>query len=601
MSRPDRDEQLHVTSAVVDPFDGPGEMRARCRVTDWSSTSLGPTSGWSWSLRTTVANMMSSRHPMFLWWGPELIQIFNDGYLPSFGSSGRDLAALGARGREHWSDIWHLIGPEVAMVMATGESSWHEDHLVPIERNGQVENVWWTYGYSPVRDDDGRVSGVLVVVQETTNHVLGLLERQRLLDVAERARDDAESARQQAIRLLALADTLASATTTSDVAAITIEHARIVLGASGIVLARLSASESHLSIVDVSDLSPSLRTEWQLIPMDAPLPLSDVARTREPIFLESRDEWRARYPHLLPIVEETGHHANAIAPLIAHGRVVGVMGAAYDAPREFAEAHRALVLAVASQCAQAFERARLFEIELEMRQELEAANRAKSEFMAVMSHELRTPLNSIGGYAELIELGIHGPVTAEQQTALSRIQMGQRHLLGLIEHVLSYSRIDAGVTKYDIEDVIVDEVLRACESVVLPHARTKQITLRIEPGDALVVARADREKVQQIVLNLLSNALKFTAPGGRVTVTSDAEIGRARMRVIDTGRGIPVDYRERVFQPFVQVDAGLSDRREGTGLGLAISRDLARGMSGDLTVESVMDEGSTFTLMLPLA
>jgi GAF domain-containing protein len=416
---------------------------------------------------------------MFLWWGPELIQIFNDGYLPSFGSSGRDIAALGASGPEHWSDIWHLIGPEVAMVMATGESSWHENHLVPIERNGQVENVWWTYGYSPVRDDDGAVNGVLVVVQETTSHVLGLLERERLLEVAERARDDAEAARQQTIRLLS----------------------------SGIMLARLLPDETHLSIVDANDLSASLRAEWHLIPVDSPLPLSDVARTREAIFLESHDDWRSRYPHLMPVVEEAGHHANAVAPLIAHGRVVGVMGAAYDAPREFDVAHRALVLAVASQCAQAFERARLFETEHEMRRELEAANRAKSEFMAVMSHELRTPLNSIGGYAELIELGIHGPVTAEQQTALARIQMSQRHLLGLIEHVLTYSRIDAGATSYAMENVVVDELLRACESVVLPQARAKQVVLRLEAVDPAVAVRADREKAQQILLNLLSNAL----------------------------------------------------------------------------------------------
>jgi len=158
-------------------------MAARCRAFDWGTTSLGPVSCWSQALRTTVATMLESRHPMFLWWGPELVQIYNDGYLPSFGTTGRDVAALGARGREHWAEIWPIIGPQIDGVMTRAEATWHENALVPIERNGRTEDVWWTYGYSPVRDDDGSVGGVLVVVQETTAHVLAVAERELLLEV----------------------------------------------------------------------------------------------------------------------------------------------------------------------------------------------------------------------------------------------------------------------------------------------------------------------------------------------------------------------------------------------------------------------------------
>src|SRR6185312_16554291 len=129
-----------------------------------------------------VSTLLASRHPMFLWWGPEHLQIFNDAYLPSFGASGRDRAALGARGREHWSDIWPVIGPQIQHVRTTGEATWHEDHLVPIVRNGRLEDVYWTYSYSPVRDDDGSIGGVLVIVQETTKRVQAEAERQRLLD-----------------------------------------------------------------------------------------------------------------------------------------------------------------------------------------------------------------------------------------------------------------------------------------------------------------------------------------------------------------------------------------------------------------------------------
>jgi len=136
---------------------------------------------------------------MFLWWGPELVQIFNDGYLPSFGGGGRDIAALGARGREHWAEIWDIIGPQIEGVMTRGEATWHEDHLVPITRNGAVEDVYWTYGYSPVRDDDGRIAGVLVVVQETTSYVKAQAERELLLQAEHEARVDAERARAEAL------------------------------------------------------------------------------------------------------------------------------------------------------------------------------------------------------------------------------------------------------------------------------------------------------------------------------------------------------------------------------------------------------------------
>ena len=162
-------------------FGGPGEMRLLCRERDWAATPFGPVAHWPVSLRVTVATMLASRHPMFLFWGPDLAQIFNDAYRPSFGEGGRHLRALGARGQAFWTEIWHIIGPQIAQIIAGGEATWHEDQLVPIERNGRIENVWWTYGYSPAFDDDGQVSGVLVVCQETTRRVLDSQEREQLL------------------------------------------------------------------------------------------------------------------------------------------------------------------------------------------------------------------------------------------------------------------------------------------------------------------------------------------------------------------------------------------------------------------------------------
>jgi signal transduction histidine kinase len=212
---------------------------------------------------------------------------------------------------------------------------------------------------------------------------------------------------------------------------------------------------------------------------------------------------------------------------------------------------------------------------------------------------LRTPLNAIGGYAELIEMGIRGPVTNEQRADLARIQMSQRHLLGLINGVLNYTKIEAGVVQYAKDDVYVDEVLNICEALTAPQVRAKQLTLNYEAEDRALVIRGDAEKLQQIVLNLLANAIKFTEPGGRITLRLRADGNEVAVDVTDTGRGIAPANAGRVFDQFVQVDARLIRTGEGVGLGLAISRDLARGMGGSLAVVSVLGEGSTFMLALP--
>jgi len=233
----------------------------------------------------------------------------------------------------------------------------------------------------------------------------------------------------------------------------------------------------------------------------------------------------------------------------------------------------------------------------------EEANQAKSTFLAVMSHELRTPLNAIAGYVELLEMGIHGPVTEAQKEVLGRIARSERHLLRLINDVLNLARIEAGRVDYLLEEVPVAELVEGVAPMVEPLLSGKGVDFVVELPAGLVV-RADREKAQQVLLNLLGNAAKFTAPGGRVTVAAEAAAGtpeRGRIRVVDTGIGIPADKLDAVFQPFVQVDTSRTRSAEGSGLGLAISRDLARGMGGDLTAESTMGEGSTFTLVLPLA
>jgi signal transduction histidine kinase len=245
--------------------------------------------------------------------------------------------------------------------------------------------------------------------------------------------------------------------------------------------------------------------------------------------------------------------------------------------------------------------ARLLELEREAREAAELASRAKSSFLAVMSHELRTPLNAIGGYTELLEMGVHGPVSEPQRATLEQIRRSQRRLLGLIEDVLTHAVEESGTLRYHISQVPMDEVLRTADLCINPQMAVKGVRYAYSACEPGIVALADREKLQQIVLNLLANATKFTPAGGSVELDCDASGDRVQVRVRDTGIGIAADQQEAIFQPFVQVDTGLVRRYEGVGLGLSISREFAREMGGDLTVSSAPGRGSTFILTLPRA
>jgi signal transduction histidine kinase len=252
------------------------------------------------------------------------------------------------------------------------------------------------------------------------------------------------------------------------------------------------------------------------------------------------------------------------------------------------------------------EREALFEKEREARLEsedarrrAEEANQAKSEFLAMMSHDLRTPLNAIGGYSELLALGVRGPVTDAQLADLERIRRNQRHLLTLVNDVLSFARIETGEIPLTLTPVELETTVRPLSAVIEPQAATRGITYEYVGCDRTLFVKADVERVEQILINLLGNAVKFTPEGGRITMRCGVRDSTGVVDVIDDGIGIPESKLAAIFDPFVQVDAN-SGKREGVGLGLAISRKLARAMGGDITVSSVEGEGSTFSLSLPL-
>jgi len=228
-----------------------------------------------------------------------------------------------------------------------------------------------------------------------------------------------------------------------------------------------------------------------------------------------------------------------------------------------------------------------------------SANEAKSRFLANMSHELRTPLNAILGYEQLLQMELHGPLTAAQRKALERIESSQHHLTGLIDDILSFAKLEAGTTTFEPEMVTLDHVIAASLDMIATQLQRKHIDYEYQRCGAACTVYADPVRLQQVIVNLLSNATKFTHAGGRVVVQCEGHERSVDIRVIDTGIGIPGDKREAVFEPFVQLDNALNRRGSGTGLGLAISRDLVRAMGGELRLASREGEGSTFTLTMP--
>jgi signal transduction histidine kinase len=356
-------------------------------------------------------------------------------------------------------------------------------------------------------------------------------------------------------------------------------------------------------LAEVRNFPPSLDSDGivaRVLRTGVPELVSPIVDLAHEASAEARPGHRAVLAQLKP-------EAVMCVPLVARGATLGTLTCAFaESGRRYDDAHLALATELATRAALAVDNARLHRGLVESREQLErqveetqAANRAKSEFLAVMSHELRTPLNAIGGYTQLMEMEIHGPVTPEQREDLARIQRSQLHLLSLINDVLNYAKLEAGKVQYHIAPLRLQDALAGVEALVAPQLASKSLRFTYEPPAPELMVRSDAEKLRQILLNLLSNAVKYTPAGGAVRLYTRVEDGRALVSIQDTGTGIHADKLELIFEPFVQLSREPMGVSEGTGLGLAISRELARAMGGDLTAESVPGQGSTFTVIVP--
>ncbi|HEV2643043.1 MAG TPA: ATP-binding protein, partial [Candidatus Elarobacter sp.] len=410
--------------------------------------------------------------------------------------------------------------------------------------------------YQPITDAEGRSTGIVVHGSDVSEAVMARREIERLLRVSEQARSRVEESE---ARYRFLSNTIPVQVWTA--------------APDG----RLDyVSERTAEYFGVTD-DDVLGDAWLALlhPDDVALTTERWARsitTGEPYEVEFRLRKGGTF-------EYRWHLARATAQCDEDGTILRWFGTNTD-----------------------IEDRRRAEAELErLTHEAMEANRAKSDFLAAMSHELRTPLNAIGGYTQLIELGVRGPITDEQRVDLSRIQRSKDHLDALVSDVLNFAKAGAGRMEIRAEQIAIRRALHAVLEMIAPQAQEKQLRLESPDIPAELCAIADEDRTRQILLNLLANALKFTAPGGTISLGASATASDVAITVSDTGIGVPAAKLERIFEPFVQAEPAVRANDQGVGLGLAISRQLARAMGGDLRVASEPGVGSTFTLMLPRA
>ena len=543
-------------SSATDLFDGPGEMRARARALDWGATSLGPVAGWSPTLRTAVRMCLESLFPLNLWCGRDRLLIYNDAYRRVLGV--KHPGALGRSGFEVWAEIRKELEPMFAQIDAGGEPIYAEDAPFVMARGagGTGEIAWFTFGLSAIRDDAGEIVAYFNPATETTRRLAAesaLAATRRRLDAALLAGEVGTF--QWDIR----EDRLWGDANFARIFSITLDDTGAAPLADYVEAIHADDRERVLALIQHTlDTGALYDAEYRIV--------AGSEDGRAPRWVEARG--RVEYGD--------------------DGQPLRFPGVVQDVTRRReAEQERTRLLAAAEAA----------------RREAELANRAKSDFLASMSHELRTPLNAIGGHAQLLGLGIHGPLTDAQRGALDRIERAQRHLLGVITDLLNFAKLESGTLEYEMRAVPLQLVLADALPMMEPLAAARGLTVR--PPDegrvATVVVQADREKLAQVLLNLLSNAVKFTPEGGSIDVEVEAREDAVEVRVRDTGTGIPADRLEAIFDPFVQLPRdgrGHARRIEGTGLGLSISRALARAMGGELVAASTPGQGSVFTLTL---
>jgi signal transduction histidine kinase/DNA-binding response OmpR family regulator len=517
------------------------------REKNWSKTPLGPFTSWGQSLRTALSICTASRYPMAIWWGPGATQLYNDGYIAALGAKHPE--ALGQRGMECWSEIWNVVGPLYEQVMARGESTWSDDLLLVMDRYGYLEETYFTFSYSPIRDESGGVGGMLITCAETTARVVGERRLRTLRDLAART-----------------------------------TGARTVRQACEAALVTLTENPADLPAVAIDLIEPGSATPVRF----------GVAGKGELLPPPDAGPWLATSDRSVPARGAVSRAEVLVLPVAG----AGYLAVAASPRRPLDDSYRGFFELLSGHLAGAIANARAYEEAERRAQALADLDRAKTAFFSNVSHEFRTPLTLLLGPLEDALADTAEPLGDRQRERLTLAQRNSRRLLRLVNTLLEFTRLESGRVEAAFEPTDLAALTADLASGFRSAAERAGLRLIIDCAPLAEPVYVDRDMWEKVVLNLLSNALKFTL-AGEIAVQLRASAGEARLEVRDTGVGIPAEEMPRIFDRFHRVRESHGRSQEGTGIGLAMVRELVAVHGGRVEVSSTPGQGATFSVTLP--
>jgi len=573
---------------------GGGEMGALMRAKDWSKTPVGPVNIWPQNLKSTIRTILHSKFAMWLWWGPELTQFYNDAYRPSLGKTGeKHPQALGLPGHKTWGEIWPIIKPQIDQVMQTGEATWNINHLVPIYRNNILEEVYWTYSYSPVYDDDDEIGGVLVTVTETSQQVIS--ERQLLL-------------------LKELASKTLQARTVQDACTMAMEA--LDTNKKDIPFSLIYLADDNNSTVERFGLTRFTGNEPEAAaayPIDDSVwPFATVMNSSKPVIVEHA---------AMPSTAGKGTNTcfkSVVLPLsvAGHNNVSGVVIIGLNPMRLYDDSYERftnlisnhIACAIANAEAYVNERRRseshriLFEKLEELvkarTQELERSNEDLQQFAHVASHDLKEPVRKIKVFTDLLEKQFGDILPPNGKIFLQKVLSSADRMKSMIDGVLQYSSVNSHAEQ-STEIIDLNEVLHGVEKELELLLLEKQGVIHYS---ALPSIEGINILLYQLFYNLVNNALKFSKenvpPVIDISATLHPDQKTVTVHMADNGIGFDTARVDRIFNPFTRLNA--KEDYEGNGLGLALCKKIAERHGGKITAAGKEGVGAVFHVTLPL-
>jgi PAS domain S-box-containing protein len=580
-------ENGKVTDAEFHFADG-GQMGALMRSHDWSQTLFGSVSGWAQSLKTTTSILLNSRYPMFLWWGKDYAKLYNDAYIPVLGAN-KHPQFLGQSARDCWAEIWDVIGPLAESVLTTGQPTWSEDLLLLMNRYGYREETYFTFSYSPVRDESGGVGGVFCACSETTDSIIG---ERRLGTLRE------------------LATNTAIAKTVQDAYQIAIETlAKNPKDIPFTLLYQVDTDGKQANLVRTTGINPG--TSASPIQVDLTVDLAvdfakefdqwHLAKVNQTRQCEKLENLETRFPLLPAGYWNESPHTALVMPLAQSGKqqLAGLLVIGVSPQRKLDEKYQGFFDLVAANVATAIANADAYEAERKRTEALIELDRAKTIFFSNVSHEFRTPLTLMLSPLEDVLANANGQLPPQQRETLEIVHRNGLRLLKLVNTLLDFSRIEAGRFEAVYEPIDLASFTVELASVFRSAIERAGLELIVECPPLPEPVYVDRDMWEKILFNLLSNAFKFTLDGA-ITVRLEAVEHQVKLTVQDTGVGIPTVELPRLFDRFHRVSGTRARTHEGSGIGLALVQELVKLHGGSIDAASVLEQGTTFTVTLPL-